>query len=164
MRGERWEHIDNMTSEPFSIEPVVLIQEVFPGDTNAYNTLFGGRLLSMMDTAAGIVSSKFAHRQFVTVSIDALKFKKPAYQGDLIEVTAKVVFTSTHTAGCHVVARRIDRSVWETEDICFGFFFMVAIDSQMRPIPIPQFEPQNAEEQQLWDEAKAARDAMKSND
>ena len=41
---------------------------------------------------------------------------------------------------------------------------MVAIDSQMRPIPIPQFEPQNAEEQQLWDEAKAARDAMKSND
>ncbi|DAC49423.1 MAG TPA: acyl-CoA thioesterase, partial [Candidatus Thalassarchaeaceae archaeon] len=49
-----------MASEPFTTEPVTLIQEVFPGDTNAYNTLFGGRLLSMMDTAAGIVSSKFA--------------------------------------------------------------------------------------------------------
>ena len=156
--------IDNMTSEPFSIEPVVLIQEVFPGDTNAYNTLFGGRLLSMMDTAAGIVSSKFAHRQFVTVSIDALKFKKPAYQGDLIEVTAKVVFTSTHTAGCHVIARRIDRGVWETEDICVGFFFMVAIDSQMRPIPIPQFTPNNDEEKALWGAAERARDVMKKED
>jgi acyl-CoA hydrolase len=153
-----------MASEPFTTEPVTLIQEVFPGDTNAYDTLFGGRLLSIMDTAAGIVSSKFAHRQFVTVSIDALKFKKPAFQGDLIEVTAKVVFTSTHTAGCHVVAQRIDRSVWEYEDICYGFFFMVAIDSQMRPIPIPQFNPQNAEEKRLWAEAEAARDAMKAND
>ena len=32
--------------EPFSTEPVTLIEEVFPQDTNAYNTLFGGRLLS----------------------------------------------------------------------------------------------------------------------
>jgi acyl-CoA hydrolase len=63
-----------------------------------------------------------------------------------------------------VIARRIDRAVWECEDICYGFFFMVAIDSQMRPIPIPQFIPQNAEEKQLWAEAEAARDAMKAND
>jgi acyl-CoA hydrolase len=41
---------------------------------------------------------------------------------------------------------------------------MVAIDSQMRPIPIPQFIPQNDEEKQLWAEAEAARDAMKAND
>jgi acyl-CoA hydrolase len=41
---------------------------------------------------------------------------------------------------------------------------MVAIDSQMRPIPIPQFNPQNAEEKRLWAEAEAARDAMKAND
>ena len=66
--------VKDMTSGPYSTEPVTLIQEVFPGDTNAYNTLFGGKLLSIMDTAAGIVSSKFAHRQFVTVSIDSLKF------------------------------------------------------------------------------------------
>ncbi len=149
---------------PFTTEPVTLIQEVFPGDTNAYNTLFGGRLLSMMDTAAGIVSSKFAHREFVTVSIDSLKFKRPAYQGDLVEVTASVVFTSKHTTGCHVVARRLDRSVWESEDICTGFFFMVAIDNQMRPIPIPQLVVENDEQQALWNAAKAARDAMKASE
>ncbi len=153
-----------MPNEPFSTEPVVLIQEVFPGDTNAYNTLFGGRLLSIMDTAAGIVSSKFAHREFVTVSIDSLKFKRPAFQGDLIEVTAQVVFTSTHTAGCHVIARRLDRSVWESEEICTGFFFMVAIDNQMRPIPIPQFIPESDEEKKLWKAAETARAAMKASD
>lgn len=150
--------------EPFSTEPVTLIEEVFPQDTNAYNTLFGGRLLSLMDKAAGIVCAKFAHREFVTISIDALKFKRPAFQGDLIETTAKVVHTSTHTAGVHVIARRLNRSEWEREEICVGFFFMVAIDSQMRPIPIPQFTPSTDEEQALWDRAQEARNAMKKSE
>lgn len=149
-------------SDPYSTEPVTKIDEVFPQDTNAYNTLFGGRLMSIMDTAAGMASSKFAHREFVTVSVDALKFKRPAYQGDLIETTARVVHTSTHTAGVHVIAKRLDRSEWVTEEICSGFFFMVAIDSQMKPIPIPQFKPSGEDEQKMWDLAQAARDAMKA--
>ena len=41
---------------PFSNDPVVVLDEVFPGHTNALNTLFGGRLMSIMDTAAGTVS------------------------------------------------------------------------------------------------------------
>ncbi|MBI31738.1 MAG: hypothetical protein CMB72_04000 [Euryarchaeota archaeon] len=150
--------------EPYSTEPITKMDEVFPQHTNAYNTLFGGKLLSIMDTAAGMVASKFAHREFVTISIDALKFKRPAFQGDLIETIAKVVHTSTHTAGIHVVARRLNRSEWEREEICVGFFFMVAIDSQMRPIPIPQFTPSTDEEQALWDRAQDARNAMKKSE
>ena len=60
--------------EPYSKEPATLIEEVFPGDTNTYDTLFGGRLLSLMDKAGGISCSKFAHREFVTISIDTLTF------------------------------------------------------------------------------------------
>ena len=144
----------------FSNEPVVLIEEVFPQDTNSYGTLFGGRLLSLMDKAAGIVASKFAHREFVTISIDTLKFRRPAHKGDLIEITAKVVYTSTHTAACRVVAKRMSKSEWEMDEICSGYFFMVAIDSQMKPIPIPQFEPEN-EEEKMWNtEAKRIRKDM----
>ena len=146
--------------EPFSIEPVIIIEEVFPQDTNSYGTLFGGRLMSLMDKAAGIVCSKFAHREFVTISIDTLKFLRPAHQGDLIEITSKVVFTSTHSAACRVIAKRINKSDWKGEDICTGYFFMVAIDSQMRPIPIPQFTPDSDEEMKLWNEAKSIREEM----
>ena len=49
--------------KPFSTEAVKLIEEVFPQDTNSYGTLFGGRLMALMDKAAGIVASKFAHRE-----------------------------------------------------------------------------------------------------
>ena len=145
---------------PRSSEPVVLLNEVFPGDTNALDTLFGGRLMSIMDTAAGMVSSKFAHKEFVTVSVDALKFRRPAFQGDIIRTTSRVVWTSPHTAGVHVISCRLSRSEWEGEEICSGFFFMVAVDSEMRPVTIPQFSPTTDEEKGLWNQANQAREAM----
>ena len=146
---------------PYSLEPVVLLNEVFPGHTNALNTLFGGHLMSIMDTSAGMVASKFAHREFVTISVDALKFRKPAFQGDIIRTTAKVVWTSPRTAGIHVTSCRMSRSEWEGDGICSGFFFMVAIDESMNPIKIPQFKPKTVEEKELWNQAQSARDAMK---
>ena len=113
--------------EPYSKEPATLIEHVFPGDTNAYDTLFGGKLLSLMDKAGGIACAKFAHREFVTISIDALTFIAPARQGDLLEVTGKVVFTSSHTACTKVTAVAVNKATWEKKKICEGFFFFVAI-------------------------------------
>ncbi len=146
---------------PYSLEPVVLLNEVFPGHTNALNTLYGGRLMSIMDTAAGMSASKFAHREFVTVSVDALKFRRPAFQGDVIRTTARVVWTSPRTAGVHVISCRLSRSEWEGEEICSGFYFMVAIDESMKPVQIPQFTPETDEEKALWEMADTAREAMR---
>ena len=146
---------------PFSEEPVVVLDDVFPGHTNALNTLFGGRLMAIMDTAAGMVASKFAHRVFVTVSVDALKFKRPAFQGDIIRTTAKVVWTSPRTVGVHVTSCRLSRSEWVGEEICSGFFFMVAIDETMKPVEIPQFEPKTDDEGEMWSMADEARNAMR---
>ena len=148
--------------EPHSNEPVTLIEEIFPQDTNAYNTLFGGRLLSLMDKAAGIVCAKFAHREFVTISIDTLEFKAPAKQGDLVEVTGKVIFTSSRTACAKVTAWAMSKSDWSKKEICKGYFFMIAIDSMMRPIPIPQFTPVSDEEKSDWEVAKGIREHMLS--
>ena len=147
--------------EPYSEEPVVVLDEVFPGHTNALNTLFGGRLMAIMDTAAGMVASKFAHRVFVTVSVDALKFKRPAFQGDIIRTTSKVVWTSPRTVGVHVTSCRLSRSEWVGEEICSGFFFMVAIDETMKPVQIPQFEPKTDDEKEMWSMANEARNAMR---
>lgn len=154
--GERLRRV----MEPYSTEPVTLIEEVFPQDTNAYNTLFGGRLLSLMDKAGGIACAKFAHREFVTISIDTLTFIAPARQGDLLEVSGQVVYTSSHTACTKVTAYTMSKATWEKSIICEGYFFFVAIDSMMRPIPVPQFVPSNDEEQREWDKANDIRANM----
>ena len=148
-------------AEPRSSEPVTLLNEVFPGDTNAMNTLFGGRLMSIMDTAAGMAASQFAHNVFVTVSVDSLKFKRPAYQGDVIRTIARVVWTSPRTVGVLVKTCRMSRSEWDPEVICTGFFFMVAIDEDMKPVTVPQLTPSTDEEKELWAEAQRPREAMR---
>ena len=148
-------------NEAYSTDPVIQLNEVFPGDTNALDTLFGGRLMSIMDTAAGMAASKFAHRNFVTISVDALKFRRPAYQGDVIRTTARVVWTSPRTAGIHVISCRLSRSEWVGEEICSGFFFTVAIDRDMKAINIPQFKPETDDEIEMWKAAQKARDAMR---
>ena len=117
--------------------------------------------MAIMDTAAGMVASKFAHRVFVTVSVDALKFKRQAFQGDIIRTTSRVVWTSPRTVGAHVTSCRLSRSEWVGEEICSGFFFMVAIDETMEPVQIPQFEPKTDEEKEMWGMANEARNAMR---
>lgn len=155
-----WAEPPTRCMDPYSTEPVTLIEEVFPQDTNAYDTLFGGRLLSLMDKAGGIACAKFAHREFVTISIDTLTFIAPARQGDLLEVTGQVVFTSSHTACTKVTAYTMSKATWEKKVICEGYFFFVAIDSMMRPIPVPQFTPSDAAEQAEWDKARTIRENM----
>ena len=49
------------------------------------------------------------------------------------------------------------------EKICEGYFFFVAIDSMMRPIPIPQFIPETDEEQNEWNKAERIRNNMITN-
>ena len=73
-----------------------------------------------------------------------------------------MVFTSTHTAGVKVTACAMTKSDWETRVICEGYFFMVAIDSMMRPIPIPQLVPESEEDMNEWKKAEEIRENMLS--
>ena len=98
----------------------------------------------------------------MTISIDTLEFKAPARQGDLIEVTGKIVFTSNRTACAKVTAWAMSKSDWTKTEICQGYFFMIAIDSMMRPIPIPQFSAETDEEKADWETAKGIREHMLS--
>jgi acyl-CoA hydrolase len=56
----------------------------------------------------------------------------------------------------------MSKSDWTKTEICEGYFFMIAIDSNMRPIPIPQFTPESDKEMADWETAKAIREHMLS--
>ena len=70
---------------------VTLTKIVMPGQANAVGTLFGGVVLAMMDEAAAIVALRHARKPVVTVHIDNVDFKAPIYQGEAVEVTARLV-------------------------------------------------------------------------
>ncbi len=141
-----------MSAAPYDVSPLTMIHEVFPGDTNDYGTMFGGNVIALMDKAAGICASKFAHENFVTASVDRLKFLAPIKQGHVVEATARIVYTSKHTAGLEVIVTSRDRKNWVAQHCCTAYFFMVAIGMDGKIKEIPQFVPSTEDERERFEE------------
>ena len=140
--------------------PISVYEEIFPGDTNAYGTAFGGNILALMDRAAGLAASRFARCNVVTASLDALHFKAPVLQGEIAEVEAKVVYTSKHTCGVKVRVFSLDKTAWERRPCCTGTIFMVAIDSDSKLLEVPELKPRTETDRAEWDEAMAIHKRM----
>ncbi|TKW76960.1 MAG: acyl-CoA thioesterase [Bradyrhizobium icense] len=115
-----------------------------PADTNANGDIFGGWLLSQMDIAGGVAASKIAKTRTVTVSIDAMNFRKPVYVGDLVSVHASLVRVGRTSMTIHLEAWVVRRKEVKQILVTDGNFTYVAIDEQGRPQPIQRNEPLTA--------------------
>ena len=115
-----------------------------PADTNANGDIFGGWLLSQMDIAGGVAASKIAKTRTVTVSIDAMNFRKPVYVGDLVSVHANLVRVGRTSMTIHLEAWVVRRKETKPILVTDGNFTYVAIDEQGRPQPIQRNEPLTA--------------------
>ena len=112
-----------------------------PADTNANGDIFGGWLLSQMDIAGGVAASKVAKSRTVTVSIDAMNFRKAVYVGDLVSVHANLVRIGRTSMTIHLEAWVVRRKETKPILVTDGNFTYVAIDEQGRPQAIQRNEP-----------------------
>ena len=48
---------------------------VFPNDTNDFGTMYGGKLIELMDMVGGICARRFTGTKAVTASIEDMQFK-----------------------------------------------------------------------------------------
>jgi acyl-CoA thioesterase YciA len=111
-----------------------------PADTNANGDIFGGWLLSQMDIGGGVAASKIAKTRTVTVSIEAMNFRKPVYVGDLVSVHANLVRVGRTSITIHLEAWVLRRKEMKPILVTDGNFTYVAIDEQGRPQVIPRGE------------------------
>ena len=109
-----------------------------PADTNANGDIFGGWLLSQMDIAGGVAASKIAKTRTVTVSIDAMNFRKAVYVGDLVSVHANLVRVGRTSITVHLEAWVIRRKDRQSILVTDGNFTYVSIDEQGHPQAIRQ--------------------------
>ena len=68
---------------------------VLPSDCTVTGHMLGGALMKMMDNAAGICAARHCRGQPVTACIDVVNFHEAVMNGDVVFVTARMVFTST---------------------------------------------------------------------
>ena len=127
-------------------EPYVAIQvPMMPRDTNHYGTIFGGVILSYIDTAGALAARRELQLRkgnpkasFVTVAINRVEFKRPVLVGDVVRFQTEVtkVGRTSITVRIDVWADRGAESVHVTE--AEGVFVGVDLSTPDRK-PVPLF-------------------------
>ena len=115
---------------------------MMPADTNAHGTIFGGRILSLIDQAGAIGAHHIGIGRVVTVSMREVVFEHPVRVGDIVSCYADVlrVGRTSVTVCVRVVAHPptdVDRAVQVTK----AEVVYVHIDERGQPIPITNHEP-----------------------
>ncbi|WP_067728395.1 acyl-CoA thioesterase [Oceanobacillus damuensis] len=142
-----------MEAKPCSKSLALKTTHVLPPDTNAYGTLFGGKLMAHLDDIAGIAAVKHAKNPVVTASTDSVDFLAPVKVGHYISIEAFV--TWTHHTSMEVFAKAITEDIRTGErEVCTtSFMTFVAIDSNGRPIAVPPVYPESEHEKMLHESA-----------
>src|SRR5690625_2578811 len=71
---------------------VTHVDLVFPQDANPLGTMFGGRVMQIMDVNSAIVAFRFCRRAAVTASSEPIDFRGPIRVGDIIEVRSRLAW------------------------------------------------------------------------
>lgn len=123
---------------------------VLPVHTNHYGNIFGGTLASFMDITGGLAAMLFCNEEVVTASIEALDFKTPIKQGDIIEQKGRVIYTGETSIVVSVRVHRVDKITGNRDFCCEGYFVYVAIDKKGNPQPVPLLKVVTDADKENW--------------
>lgn len=122
------------------------IIEVSPGDLNVHGTLFGGRLMQMIDHLAASVAKRHSEKMCVPVGIDSVRFKNSAKRGDVLICRAAVnrAWPNSMEVGVNVIAE--DFRTLDHKEILSAYFTFIAVDEDHRPVEIIPVIPETPEQ------------------
>lgn len=142
---------DKRTVKTCTETKVVQTHRVFPSDLNHHATLFGGKLMSLIDDTASISVSRFArNNSIVTASMDKLDFLHPIHSGHSVCVETYV--TGAGNTSVEVFAKVMgedlvtgERYIGATSFISF----VVVKEHEDELIKLPQIQPETTEEKMV---------------
>lgn len=130
---------------------------VFPNDANAHGTMFGGKIMAVMDKIAGIAASRYARNLVVTASTEWVHFKEPVRVGERIETTARVVWVGRSSMVVKVDVTAENFLSGERRHCTTAHFNMVALDAGNKPVRVPGLLVETAEEKRDFEIAEIVK-------
>lgn len=121
---------------------------VFSADLNEHNTVFGGRILSLVDDTSSIAASRAIRQVQVTATMDHMNFIAPFVMQDAMLIESYV--TGTSHRSLEVFVKGLGEHLLSGERFvgftCFVTFVTVANPADP---PLPEIIPETAEEKFL---------------
>jgi len=119
-------------------DPAIRIT-LLPRDTNSQGTIFGGVILSYIDTAGAIEAHRHTHMQrFVTVAMKEVIFHKPVFVGDLVSFYAETVRVGSTSITIRVIVEVERLGKQERVRVTEAEVIYVAVDEHGEKIKIIQ--------------------------
>ena len=118
-------------------EPVIRVSAM-PADANAYGDIFGGWLVGLMDSGAGLIAARFSRGRAVTVAIDGMQFHAPVKVGDEVSIHGELAKVGRTSMIITVAAWRRHRHEEERIKVTEAVFTFVAVDAAGKPRPVKQ--------------------------
>ncbi|SCW90197.1 acyl-CoA thioesterase YciA [Sphingobium faniae] len=108
-----------------------------PADTNPYGDIFGGWLMSLMDSAAGSVAARHSKGRAVTIAVEGMTFLRPVVVGDEVSVYARLAGVGNTSMRIDVEAWRRTRHDDRSYRVTQATFTFVAIGEDRQPRSVP---------------------------
>lgn len=116
---------------------------------NGYNRLFGGQLMSWIDTVGGVVARRHSGCEVTTAAIDSLVFHEAVAVNNTLVLDGCVTFTG-HTSMEVRVDTFVEQLNGERHRVNRAYLVFVAIDEQQRPTAVPPLVLETDEEKQEY--------------
>ncbi|ATP19028.1 MULTISPECIES: acyl-CoA thioesterase [Sphingobium] len=113
-----------------------------PADTNPHGDIFGGWLMSLMDSAAGSVAARYSHGRAVTIAVEGMTFHRPVIVGDEVSVFATLKSVGRTSMKIDVEAWRRARHDDRSYRVTQATFTFVAIGEDRQPRSVPPLPAQ----------------------
>ncbi|MFN7918833.1 MAG: acyl-CoA thioesterase [Bryobacteraceae bacterium] len=128
-----------------------------PNDANSLGTLFGGKLMQLVDLAAAIAAARHARCPIVTASVDSMTFLRPVKIGQLVVLKSAVnrVFRTSMEVGVRVEVE--DLLTGERLHVSSAYLTFVALDKEQHRVELPQVRPETDAERRRWEGAALRR-------
>ena len=133
---------------------VEMAQVMFPMDANPAGNVFGGTIMKLIDTAAGIVASRHCRTNVVTASMDRLDFHQPVFMGELVVLRASINYAGNTSMEVGVRVEAEDLMTGEIRHTNSAYVTMVSLDENRKPTPIPKIMPETQDERRRFEEGK----------
>ena len=109
-----------------------------PTDAGYSGSVTGGRVMEWIDRAGYACAVGWSGRYCVTVYVGNVRFTRPVAIGDLVEATARLVYTGRSSMHILVTVRSGSPRGHELEPATECLMVFVAVGEDGRPTPVPE--------------------------
>ena len=116
---------------------VVMTEIVLPEDTNHRGSIFGGRVLALIDKCAAVAAIRHARGEVLTISLDTVEFRNPVVAGQILILDGWINAAFGSSMEIEVEVHSEDPASGDRSLTTQAFVTMVAVDETGRPRKVP---------------------------